>query len=72
MNIKTIFIITFITYYLIATFIILNIALNPRWQLKLINKKTGETKEPSTFFIIFFCLLWIIFIPLSINNEGDE
>ena len=67
MNIK----ITLIVYYLIATFILLNIVFNPRFNLIMVNKKTKEEREPSSGFIIFFCLFWIISVPLSIY-KGEE
>ena len=57
---------TFIIYYLIGTFILLNIVFNPNFNLTLVNKKTKEEKEPSSSFIVFFSLLWIIYIPLTV------
>lgn len=68
---KHIYLITFIIYYLIATFFLINIILNPKIKITLINKKTKEEKEPSIKFLIFYCLLWIIFIPLT-AFKGEE
>ena len=68
---KYIFLITFIIYYLIATFFLCNILFNSRFNLTLVNKKTKEEKDPTTRFIFFYCLLWIFFIPLSIY-KGEE
>lgn len=68
---KYVFFITFIVYYLIATFIFSNILFNSRINLTLVNKKTKEKKEPSLIFLIFYSLLWIIYIPISIN-KGEE
>jgi len=56
----------FIIYYLIGTFILLNLVFNPNFNLTLVNKKTKEEKEPSSSFIVFFCLLWIIYVPLLV------
>lgn len=73
MNIEIMYISFFIIYYLIATFFFCNILYNPRFNLKLINKKTKEQKKPSIIFIIIFSLFWIISIPLSINKgENDD
>lgn len=66
---KNALILTFIIYCLIATFFYVNILFNPRFNLILIHKKTGQEKQPSISFIAFFCLLWIIYIPLSIITE---
>lgn len=66
-----VYIMSFIIYYLIATFFFCNILFNPRFNLKLINRRTKEEKEPSLIFLIFFCFLWITYIPLSIN-KGEK
>lgn len=66
-----IYILTFFTYYLIATFVFCNILFNSRIKLTLVNKKTKEEKNPSSIFLILYCLFWIIFIPLS-KFEGEE
>lgn len=68
---ERIYIITFLTYYLIATFLLCNILFNSRIKFTLINKKTKEEKEPTNTFIILYCLFWIIFIPLS-KYEGEK
>ena len=68
---KHIYLITFIIYYLIATFLLVNIILNPKIKLTLVNKKTKEEKEPSAKFLFFYCLLWIIFMPLTVF-KGEE
>lgn len=68
---KQIYILTFFTYYLIATFVFCNILFNSRIKLTLVNKKTKEEKNPSSIFLILYCLFWIIFIPLS-KFEGEE
>ena len=49
---EKIYIITFLTYYLIATFVFCNILFNSRINLTLINKRTKEEKEPTSTFII--------------------
>lgn len=67
---ERIYIITFLTYYLIATFVFCNILFNSRINLTLINKRTKEEKNPSSIFLILYCLFWIIFIPLS--KRGGE
>ena len=63
---KTVCLIVFVTYYLIGSFILLNIIFNPNFNLILVNKKTKEEKEPSSSFVVFYSLFWIIFIPLSV------
>jgi len=68
---ERIYIIFFLTYYLIATFLLFNILFNSRINLTLVNKKTKEEKKPTTTFLILYCLLWIIFMPLS-KHEGEE
>ena len=68
---ERIYIITFLTYYLIATFVFCNILFNSRVNLTLVNKKTKEEKKPSNIFLILYCLLWIISIPLS-KFGGEE
>lgn len=67
---ERIYIITFLIYYLIATFVFCNILFNSRINLTLINKRTKEEKEPTSTFIILYSLFWIIFIPLS--KRGGE
>ena len=59
---------TITIYYLIGTFILLNIVFNSNFNLILVNKKTKEEKEPSSSYIIFYSLFWIITIPLSIKK----
>ena len=71
MNVGKIYLITFIIYYLIATFFFYNIIFNPRFNLKLINKRTKEEKKPAIIFIIFYSLFWIITVPSSIK-KGEE
>lgn len=66
-----IYILIFFTYYLIATFVFCNILFNSRIKLTLVNKKTKEEKNPSSIFLILYCLFWIIFIPLS-KFGGEE
>ena len=66
-----IYILTFFTYYLIATFVFCNILFNSRIKPTLVNKKTKEEKNPSSIFLILYCLFWIIFIPLS-KFGGEE
>lgn len=66
-----IYILTFLTYYLIATFVFCNILFNSRVKLTLVNKKTKEEKNPSSIFLILYCLFWIISIPLS-KFGGEE
>lgn len=68
---ERIYIITFLIYYLIATFVFCNILFNSRINLTLVNKRTKEEKEPSSIFLILYCLFWIIFIPLS-KFGGEE
>lgn len=68
---EQIYILTFFTYYLIATFVFYNILFNSRIKLTLVNKKTKEEKNPSSIFLILYCLFWIIFIPLS-KFGGEE
>lgn len=68
---ERIYITVFLTYYLIATFLLFNILFNSRINLTLVNKKTKEEKKPTTTFLILYCLLWIIFMPLS-KYEGEE
>ena len=68
---KRIYITFFLTYYLIATFLLFNILFNSRINLTLVNKKTKEEKKPTTTFLILYCLLWIIFMPLS-KHKGEE
>lgn len=63
---ETICLITFIIYYSIGTFVLLNILFNSNLNVTLVNKKTGEEKEPSSSFVVFYSLFWIIFIPLSV------
>lgn len=63
---ENIYLIIFAIYYLIGTFILLNILFNSNLNVTLVNKKTGEEKEPSSSFIIFYSFFWIIFIPLTI------
>ena len=63
---KIVCLIVFVTYYLIGSFILLNIIFNPNFNLILVNKKTKEEKEPSSSFVVFYSLFWIIFIPLSV------
>lgn len=72
MNIKTVCIITFFIYYLIASIFFFNILFNPKFNLILVNKKTKKEMQPPTAFIILFCLLWIIYIPLSIFKGEQE
>jgi len=67
---ERIYIITFLIYYLIATFVFCNILFNSRINLTLVNKRTKEEKEPTSIFIILYCLFWIISIPLS--KRGGE
>ncbi len=67
---ERIYIITFLIYYLIATFVFCNILFNSRINLTLVNKRTKEEKEPTSTFIILYSLFWIIFIPLS--KRGGE
>ncbi len=69
---KYTFFITFIIYYLIATFIFFNLLFNSKLKLTLINKKTKQEKEPSTQFLMIYCCLWIIYIPLSIFKGEQE
>ena len=64
--------VTIIIYCFIALFWFLNILFNPSFNLILVHKKTKETKEPTIFFIMFFCLLWIIYIPLSLRRQNNE
>lgn len=68
---KYTFFITFIIYYLIATFIFFNLLFNSKLKLTLINKKTKQEKEPSMQFLMIYCWLWIIFIPIS-NWQREE
>lgn len=67
---ERIYIITFLIYYLIATFVFCNILFNSRINLTLVNKRTKKEKEPTSTFIILYSLFWIIFIPLS--KRGGE
>ena len=71
MNIKYIYLITFIIYYLIATFIFCNLLFNSNLNVTLVNTKTKEEKNPSSIFLILYCLFWIISIPLS-KFGGEE
>lgn len=71
MNIKNIYLITFIIYYLIATFIFCNLLFNSNLNVTLVNTKTKKEKKPSIVQLAMFSMLWIIFMPLS-KYEGEE
>lgn len=65
------YLVIFITYYSIASFIFLNFLFNPNIKLTLVNKKTKKEKHPNNIILILYCLFWIISIPLS-KREGEE
>lgn len=71
MNIKYIYLITFIIYYLIATFIFCNLLFNSNLDVTLVNTKTKKERKPSIIHLAMFSMLWIIFMPLS-EYKGEE
>lgn len=68
---SNIFLIIFIIYYLIATFILCNFLFNSNLDIVAVNTKTKTESKPSTLFLMFYCLFWIIFLPISIY-KGEE
>ncbi len=68
----------FIIYYLISTFIFLNLIFNKRIDFEMVNKKTGEVRQPNLMFIITFSLFWIVFFPKAVikgmegSTKNDE
>ena len=67
-----IFLIIFIIYYLIATFIFGNFLFNSNLKLVVVDSKTKKEKTPSTRFLAIYSILWIIFLPISIYKGGDS
>jgi hypothetical protein len=61
-----------IIYYLIGTIILCNFLFNSNLDLTVINTKTGEQRKPTNKFLLFYSLLWIFFIPLSIYEKREE
>ena len=68
---NNIYILIFIIYFSIATFIFCNFLFNPNLNMVLVNKRNQKEKSPSIKFLMFYCLFWIIFVPLS-KHEGEE
>ena len=68
---SNIFLIIFIIYYLIATFIFYNFLFNSDLEIVAVDTKTQKERKPSTLFLMFYCLFWIIFLPIS-TYKGEE
>ena len=51
-----------IVYWLIATFILLNLIFNSNFRLVLKDEKTGEKTEPPYWIPVLFSLNWIFFV----------
>ena len=47
-----------IVYWLIATFILLNVLFNPQYRLIWVDEKTGNKIEPPFWVIALFCMYW--------------
>lgn len=62
----------FIIYYIAGTFLLLNILFNPAVHFKVTSKKTGKIVDAPTWFLITYCIWWIIFLPISLNNAKKE
>lgn len=69
---KYIYLIIFIVYYSIATFIFVNFLFNPNLNITLMNTKTKKERNASIKELAFYSILWIIFMPLSKYEKGEE
>lgn len=71
MNKEIIYLLIFIVYYSIASFIFFNFLFNPNIELTLVNTKTKKERKPSMKFLVFYSLFWIISIPFSKYGGND-
>lgn len=61
-----------ITYYLIGTIILINLAFNPNIKLEMENKKTKKVREPSSGDLVFIALFWIIVFPIAVLKSKER
>ena len=55
-----------LTYFFIATIVLINLLFNDMLKLGRVNNKTNEFIPCSHTFVMFFSLLWIVFLPKMI------
>ena len=69
---ETIIIRCIIIYFLMSTFILLNLLFNNKISFYIEDLETGEIKQPPISLYIFISLSWIIIIPLILIKKVKE
>ena len=61
-----------VIYYLISTFVLINLLFNNNFMLGTINTETGEIKPSPLSEIIKVSIFWIIMIPKILSNNSSR
>jgi succinate dehydrogenase/fumarate reductase cytochrome b subunit len=67
-----IFILGIIIYFLIGTYILISLLFDKSITFEVVSKRTGKVVDPPTWYLILFCMFWIIMVPVSIKNAKEE
>lgn len=62
-----------IVYWLIATFVLLNLIFNPNFRVVFKDERTGEKIEPPYWILVLFSFNWIFFaIKILFMKRGKN